>query len=173
MEIRFGTRRVAIITKRYTFKLPKIDPREIYQDARELAKAPSLIGFYFRRSTDYDWSFRNSVTAGFSENRVEARSSGALGDVVVPTVFSFLGIFNVQRTAQEHSVPCQEIADALGSVLAKADLFEEGHTFFAAENYGLHGGKLKLLDYGRERAVQIVLGKRDAVRQVLDGLVVC
>lgn len=172
MKIRFGIGRIAIITKRYTLKLPKVDPRQIYRDVRELAKAPDLIGFYFRDSADYDWSFRNSVTVGFSENWVEARASRVLGDAVVPTVFSFLGIFNVQRTAREHGVHYGEIVRALTPVLGRKNIFEEGHTFYGEENFGLDGGKLKLLDYGRKRVVQIVLEKRDAVRQALDGIMI-
>jgi hypothetical protein len=56
-------------------------------------------------------------------------------------------------------------AKLLGESLHEAD-----HVFQFSDNFGVHNGRLKLIDYGGKRTVQLILGHREKIVEAFDEL---
>ena len=105
MHIVKGSNRIVFIGKKYTIKLPRIAPRQVARDA-SLATSS-----FFRcwknlsikesiKITMGMWKTTPQSIVGIKANFREWKHSRKLGISVVPTKFSFLGLFNVMDTAQ-------------------------------------------------------------------------
>lgn len=170
MRIERGTARIAIIGDLYTLKIANIHLRSglkcLWHYGRGGAKA---LKSYFSFPIDSPVAFKYQFVRGVSENLREFRTSKTLGDIVVPTRFSFLGIFNIQETAKLHNLSqrllwveqCSKIGD---------ELWKDPHTLSSPENYGIHEGRLKIIDYGGARTFSVILKYRQQFREVFDTL---
>ena len=168
MKVHFGSNRVAVIGNRLTVKIAKIRHKQALGDILALIRDPHpiLIRHYFLSMDNTFANFTNVFLQGFIENLVEAKYSKQLGDVAVPTRFSFLGVLNVQETAQEHELDGEQIMRALWKAAGKE--FGPVHTFMNGKNYGIHEGRLKFLDYGSKKAVLKMLEHLQTMRTGLD-----
>ena len=171
MRIAKGTARIAVIGDRYTVKIANIHLRLglmcLYSHGRRGAK--SLVS-YINWPIDSSASFKYHFIRGISENRREYRTSKALGDIVVPTRFSFLGILNIQETAEPHNLTPKSLWVGLRAKIGDGLKFTDAHTFSEPDNYGIHKGKLKLIDYGGETANSTMLKYQRQFREVLGTL---
>jgi len=166
MRIKRGRTRIAIVSERMTLKIPNIP----------LGKAVRKLSSELRGIAQDCWQMKQWPTKaflkvevvsrepfihffGFTANRLEARNSVALGEMVVPTRYSFLGILNVMETATQSGIN--------PSAFAK-EFRLGGHTFSHVENYGIHEGSLKLLDYGDSKAISILQLQCQSFRWELD-----
>jgi len=169
MRICQGTKRTAIITDRFTVKVARVNVRGTLRDAvSSMRRGWDLAGFQYSLSSVRD-SLAMSLT-GISENWTEGQNSKKLGDLVVPTFMS-LGVVNLQATAQDHGLSRQEIFPVLNNRVGCANgihiLTIDSHTFHPDDNYGIHQGKLKILDYGSKKAVKIMMENGERLRQGL------
>ncbi len=146
--------------------MPKVNPRHVSRDVRYLLMARSLglTQEYFGNRIS---GFKVTVLRGFKKNRIERRASELLGDIAVPTYFSS-GIFNVQAAAQPHGLDGELILDFLFGRIEDCRLYDADHAFKRSDNYGVHEGRLKFLDYGNSAAVQLMLAYREQFRAALD-----
>jgi len=172
MRICQGTKRTAIITKRFTVKVARINVRATLRDAvSSMRRGRVLGGFQYSLSSVRDSLAMN--LAGISENWTEWQNSKKLGDLVVPTFMS-LGIVNLQATAQDHGLSRQEIIPVLNNWVGFANEIQiltiDGHTFCLPDNYGIHQEKLKILDYGSKKAVKLMMEYGAELRQGLDDV---
>ena len=163
MRVLKGTTRIALIGNKYTIKLPRVYSKTLLADIKTLGEKGKLIPL-FRL---YGLIFR-----GIKSNFWEFYGSLKLGDIVMPTRFSFFGIFNIQDTAtsiegfshDEFSIISQEIKDAM----AIAEGTE--HTIFSQKNYGFHQGKIKLIDCGNKNIIEVLMQSKDSFRRALDTI---
>lgn len=177
MKIEIGRTRLALVGRAYTLKLPRINLTGPARSIKFILKRGgernwnSLVD-YFAAPTDRSHSFRHDLFSGIAANRREARLSGQLQDVVVPTRFSFLGILNIQDTADQSrrvdvSFIWGEIYGQIGKEEMDRDFPPLSHAFAQPENYGFHEGRPKLLDYGEKRIGEFLLSHAAFMRKLL------
>ncbi len=162
MRIAYGETRVAIVSKRTTIKLPRIHIKMLRQDIKHLWS-----GGYERpcagqapyKSLEGVWS-----------NRFENKWSKKLYEAVVPTRFSVFGAVNIQDTALPIQAFSKNELSFIRNQLTDKIFFSEIHTLSFAENYGMHNGKIKLLDYGSKILAQWIFDHLDLFRNTLDAI---
>jgi hypothetical protein len=180
MKIEIGLSRVALVGRSYTLKLPRINLTGSAKRIKNILKRGGgrkwgALVDYFVAPTDRWFCFRHDLFKGIAANRREARLSGQLQDVVVPTRFSFLGILNIQETADQSrrvdvSFIWGEIYGQIGKEEMDRDFPALSHTFAHPENYGFHEGRPKLLDYGNKRIGEFLLSHAAFMRKLLSAL---
>jgi hypothetical protein len=108
---------------------------------------------------------RSESFAGIRANILEKRFSAKLGDLVVPTRFSLFGLINVMDAAAPSGIPA--------GLIAKTMPFSplEGYQVDSADNFGIHGGRLKLLNYGGIGLISYLIGNKALFRSQLDAFV--
>ena len=170
MHIIKGSNRIVFIGKRYTIKLPRIAPRQVAREASLATK-----GFFrclktlpIKESIKIPleiWRATSQSTVGIKANLREWKYSKKLGISVVPTRFSFLGLFNVMDTAWPWHM--------LQKNLRAHYPFEyiAGHTTDNPRNFGWHDGRVKLLDYGDANIITYLLENKAIFRRQLDAFV--
>jgi hypothetical protein len=170
MHIVKGTNRVVFIGKKYTIKVPRIAPRQVVREASLVTRS------FFRCIKDLSvkesinvsfgiWKTTSQTTAGIRANFREWKYSKKLGISVVPTRFSFLGLFNVMDTAWPWHMTQR--------YLRAHYPFEHisGHTTDNPHNFGWHDGRVKLLDYGDIKIIRYLLENKAIFRRQLDAFV--
>jgi len=163
MRIAKGTTRIALIGKRYTLKIPKVYGKTLLDDIKVFSRKG--------RFTTVAKLHRLTLE-GVKSNLWEFYGSLRLGEIVVPTRFSFFGIFNIQDSASpiigfsydEFALILKEIKSAI--VIAEGT----EHTIFSQKNYGFHEGKIKLIDCGNKNLIQILMRSRESFRKALDTI---
>ena len=142
--------------------------RPLTKAGLRLRGAFSALRKYFTRPEGpYGRGFRNDFLRGIFENWREAHYSKTLGEIAVPTRFSFLGIFNIQDTAQPHNLKARDLWPEFVTNIGD-DLWKDPHTFSTEEdNFGVHRGRLKLIDYGGRETIPLLLKYR---KRFLDSL---
>ncbi len=159
-----GKTRTVYVGQRYSVKVPKIP----FKDAKN-----ELLGIgrdYYRTRSFATVKVRLSLTEmqgpfrGWFANYREAQYSKQLGENVVPTIFSFLGIFNIMPTVTPFDI--DRITLTLNPP-CRGDL----HTFGEPANYGWYKGSVRLLDYGAMEAVHALLKNGESFRRRLHLLV--
>lgn len=197
MRIVRGTARIAIVGNRYTLKLANVHLQEglasLVGKVKFEAKAAvclipdsykfgalekrSLMGRgafraiinYFTRPEGRH-NFRYYFLRGLLENLREAHYSETLGEIAVPTRFSFLGAFNIQDTAQPHNLKERDLWPEFVTNVGD-DLWKDPHTFSTEEdNFGVHMGRLKLIDYGGRETIPLLLKYRAKFLESLSRL---
>ena len=168
MQIIKGTNRIAFVGKRYAFKVPKVTPRMLVQDVYD-SFAGTWHGLTHAKLKDI-FAGRSNTTPraesleGIRANILEKRFSSKLGDIVVPTRFSLFGVVNVMDAAAPSGIPA--------SLIAKTRPFSplDGHPVNSADNFGIHNGRLKLLNYGGIGLISYIMWNKDIFRRQLDDL---
>jgi hypothetical protein len=161
MKIIAATTRIAIIGKWYTLKIARVPIRSAVQELIGMARDyyhDSNLGKLRITLSEHQGPFR-----GIWANWREWSHSSSLGENVVPTRLSLLGIINVIDTAVSlfEMHPAKFIRPTLGG--------KDAHTFQETANYGWHRGKLKLLDYGSFNAITYLHGNAKKFRDDLDA----
>jgi hypothetical protein len=180
MKIEIGLTRLALVGRSYTLKLPRINLIGPARRVKNILKREGegkwhSLADYFAAPTDRWHSFRHDLFKGIAANWREARLSAQLQDVVVPTRFSFLGILNIQDTADQSrrvdvSFIWGEIYGQIGKEEMDRDFPALSHAFAHPENYGFHEGRPKLLDYGNKRIGEFLLSHAAFMRKLLSNL---
>lgn len=100
---------------------------------------------------------RPYMFAGMWANWNEYRFYAATRNPFVwPTIFSFFGLFNIQRIGNACGYTSHEVWNALFEQ-AGNDLFADNHCFDNASNFCVSKeGKLRLLDYASEGSQKVV-----------------
>ena len=170
MHIVKGTNRVAFIGKKYTVKLPRIAPRQVVREVSLVTRSffhccKKLSIKESIKVTLGIWRTVPQGTAGIKANFKEWKYSKKLGSSVVPTRFSFLGLFNVMDTAKPWHMSQKYLRDN--------SPFEHiaSHTTDNPRNFGWHDGRVKLLDYGDINIVKYLLENKALFRRQLDTFV--
>lgn len=162
MRIHYGTYRIAILLPwlGLAVKIPRI---HIIRYLRDYPQAIVLIvsgermalrGFIrdHTGSIEMDGSMRNRLLKGIWDNwreywfwhRYRPRFT-------IPTYFSFLGLVTIQPLAipYEGQEPLSQFEDRIQSLSCSRRLkLEDIHHFCNVENYGIHQGRVGLIDYG-------------------------
>jgi hypothetical protein len=128
MRITNGTTRFVLIGKKYTVKVAKFHALRTVKELVYRARRGESINFVTEPETKKE-SFRDLFLGGMISNLRERRFSPLLGTLVVPTRFSFLGVFNVQETAASHGLDYMTIWRGLLNYLA--NLFMRLIMFFS------------------------------------------
>jgi hypothetical protein len=159
MKIEKGTSRVALVGDKLTVKVPMFNVRRLIGDVRKALQSKWALKEFFsgaERAGTLSFFLR-----GLKENLREASLSKELADLVIPTRLSILGIINIQDSASEILSPEDNIYSAFWKKLINSIDREEfknneriirrgPHTLEQPDNFGLHGGRIKLLDYGEK-----------------------
>jgi len=147
MKIEKGTTRIAIIGERSTLKLPRLQIQATIAWIRHSIKRGRLREYL--TGSGRVPSLSPHLLGGILANKREWRLSRKTTDILVPTRFSIFGLMNIQDTAEDVEFPEAAVAVKLYGSMPDEVLFEQhGHTFQGSDNFGIHDGRLKLLDYG-------------------------
>ena len=167
MRIASGSARMVVVGKRYAVKVANINFSNAIKDFRWRVRKRLPLKIYFSRPPEVLGGIQYHLLRGICENRREARFSKILGDIVVPTRFSFLGIFNVQETAGPHNL--DGIHDIFMGLVGRIGAVQKDrHTFAHGNNFGIHDGRLKIIDYGSKEACSVLLLHAREFRSALD-----
>jgi hypothetical protein len=143
--------------------------RPLTKAGLRLRGAFSAFRKYFTK-TEGQHGLRYYFLRGFFENWREAQYSETLGEIAVPTRFSFLGIFNIQDTAQPHDLQDRDLWVEFATNVGE-DLWTDPHTFSTeVDNFGVHMGRLKLIDYGGRETIPLLLEHRARFLESLSRL---
>ena len=170
MRVAVGTARIAFIGESHTLKIPRIYPIEGTKQLIRVAKEGiSIIKRELKYHIDAPGTFKYLLLRGIQENRREYRLSQRLQGLVVPTRFSFLGIFNIQATAKPHNLTVKELYDGVVKKLG-SNIWKDNHLFTDVNNFGIYKGQLKLIDYGGIKSEEFLLEYRRLIGESLDEL---
>jgi hypothetical protein len=165
MEIKHGTSRIVYVDEKTAYKTPPYSfvkdlPRTLRRILRERSsnRLRACIA-----ETCYDTRIFGK---GVFANLVEAFMGVVAKDVVVPTRLSLAGLVNIQEKAEPSTLPKSDLRRILNTYFDE-ELLEEIHGFNNPSNYGVHDGKLKLIDCGSLSLARIVLKKRRELRNAL------
>jgi hypothetical protein len=161
MKIITATTRIAIVGKWYTLKIARVPVKAATQELIGIARDyyhDRNIGKLRIKLSEHQGPFR-----GIWANWREWSHSFSLGENVVSTRFSLLGIVNIIDTAVSllETHPARFIQQSLGG--------KDAHTFQETANYGWHRGRLKLLDYGSLDAIRYLHENAEKFRRELDA----
>lgn len=171
MEIRKGTSRIAFVGKHFTCKVPNpttfCDLTEIFR----LLRSKNIKGLY--RWLQYTEGNRHGlrwVMSGFLQNWREFKLSKELGDMVVPTRLSLFGLLSIQDTAYDLSaISDDELFKSLRRAIGP-EIMRDSHTFSNRNNFGIHGDRAKIRDYGGVKTVPILRKHRNSIDLALKSL---
>ena len=80
--------------------------------------------------------------------------------ILMPTYFSFFGLFNIQKAGQPISIKSVDLWCQLYD-LTNGKVFEDSHTLANPTNFCIERGRLKIIDYGEKvNAVLIEYGDK-------------
>ena len=113
-------------------------------------------------------NLRREGGVGVRANCLESRLFNAYPDLIVPIRFDMgrLGLMNVQDRADYFDLGHEERYEAFSGELGNmADLIF--HTIREPNNFGVHEGRIKILDGGGEGLKRLLEMNRDAVERAL------
>lgn len=163
MKIKHGESRIVFIFRGFVVKLPKIRVIVALKiiKKRNIILRPKLRKIYFWGK--YDGSIVNvprCLFKGIMDNWIEYsfyRKSRSI--VLMPTVFSLFGLFNVQKRGEDivfkesrQRISFWEKISQLTNKEARVDL----HMFSSPRNYCKENGRLMLMDYGSRDAREVI-----------------
>ena len=172
MRIKKGSSKVAFVGDKLTYKIPYFSPKAlkaIPEDIYVCWKVGKWRGLieYFMDERDYI-CFKQRILSGWLQNLREGRLSKLLGDLVVTTHFSLLGLLNIQGTAKSIDFDTATLREAIKSEIQ--DSIQDAHTFLVPHNYGWHNDRVKLLDYGAKDVREFIFKYRSNFQRTLDVL---
>ena len=152
------TRIVLIIGNWFVIKLPIIYLRAGLNNAFGSIKRGHFISHEIKK---YNYLISGSVKryllAGLINNWKEFRFyKKSKLPILMPTYFSFFGLFNIQKAGQPISIKSVDLWCQLYG-LTNGRIFDDSHTFNDPTNFCIERGRLKIIDYGEE--VHAVLTK--------------
>lgn len=157
MEIKKGTSRIVFIFPRLGFvvKVARIYPRKgfraIWPYIWTKKRTPYLREAVFSWTEDYLGSFRFWLFRGLRDNWMERSfyKSSPCRDFLQPTVFSLLGLANIQFYGGVFS---EELFDSClwGQILSlsECEVMDDDHHFSESRNFCVVDGSLRMVDYG-------------------------
>ena len=166
MKIKEGTSRIVFVGDSHVVKVAKInmdDIKGVQRFARKLLDDEHREGAWevLTGPEGATCSIR-SVIRGIMENIREAKVSRDLPELVVPTRLSIAGVFNVQDLAATLPPCITTSADILRKFfyifreelnITRDELPTCAHTLRNMNNFGLHDGQVKFVDYGSSRLI--------------------
>ena len=148
MEIRRGSYRTVFVLKKIVVKIPK----QIYPWLKMFFKwlPRMIIAGRLKRHIRYCFE---SVFENWSEFVFYRKNKSY--KLLVPTYFSAFGLINIQRYCEplkmsHHDVWCQ-LLEKCGDVVWK-----DSHAFSNIDNFGVHEGKIQMVDYGSEETQEVL-----------------
>ncbi|MFA6548878.1 MAG: hypothetical protein WCT39_02980 [Candidatus Margulisiibacteriota bacterium] len=174
MRIVAGTKRWAIVTSTYTYKVPKLRVGEFIGETATAVFDKQLLSP--RRSKERTETFRfiqymfsRCITAGWEKNRTEFKRSNGYAELAVKTLFSFWGFVNVQGTAEPCNLHWAAVLDMLSTKFDSAtfDSITPFSHALASRNFGFHHGRLKFVDYGNAELAAFVFQHMNAFEKAL------
>lgn len=167
-----GTSRIAFVGESCTFKFPQIMLRTAGAEFCHAISQPNSVRrlrHLLRSRMKTRMGFRFYLLGGICENIREAFYTRALGELVVPTRLSLLGLMNIQDTAEDIEYEPDALFERMKGVLGN-DIGGTSHTFNRPNNFGVHDGRVKLRDYGNVGIGAKVLAHQDAMYDELTAL---
>lgn len=173
MEVHRGKSRIAFVGERFTLKVPNPNTFRHFADILEFLKFRDFKELYhwFQYSEGNYCGFRWAIS-GFLQNWREFMLSKELGEIVVPTRLSVLGLLNIQDTSTD--LPATINNGGLFATLGVAigtDIMRDTHTFHETDNFGIHDGQAKIRDYGGPKTGPILKKHFDAIKRTLESLI--
>lgn len=160
MEIKHGYSRSVLIFKNYVIKFPRIYLKNAFNRAKEEKRRKRLWWHLNRWTYMHYLSIHRYLFKGIIDNWLEyvffIKSRHV---IIVPTYFSFFGLFNIQ--ARAHEFDGKKFRQKCWGVLGEItdwEVFNASHEFSSVSNYGIYNRRLRLFDYGNKRA-QVVIVK--------------
>ena len=165
MKIVQGTSRVVFIGDELVAKTPRLKdaraPKYFIQRLLERGCSKKTLGF----AIDL---LRLESTVGITANRAEAQLFNDFPHLVVPIRFHLgrLGLINVQDKAEpfdleyrtRHSIFTDELDRNVALI---------GHTIEGDDNFGIHDGRIKIVDGGGEGMTKVLHANRAGVERAL------
>ena len=170
MKVAFGSTRIVIVGKQYTVKCAHFHPLMTVHELVGCAKRGKQELKLFMSAPETAWGgFKNIFLRGVLCNKREAKYSTELGEIAVPTRFSLFGIFNIQETASSHRYDRGLLWKIFFDIIGK-DLRAADHTFAGEQSFGMHGGRMKIIDYGSARFPELLIKHKQEIIKALGGL---
>ena len=141
-------------------KLPRIYLRNGFGTIVTYLRARRPMVFYkkeifswtvYHDATIKSWSFR-----GIVDNRHEyVFYQKTKNPFLLPTYFSFFGLFNIQKLGNELKIDSIDLWCQLYEI-TEGLVFKCSHHFTFAGNFSLKNGKIQILDYGDPRVQEVI-----------------
>ena len=128
---------------------------------------------WFRHPSNVKASLKWILSVGWKENRREAKLTNDFSNIVVPTRHSLGGgavniMDAVPIVRSVSDIERENIAHIYGKYgLSGAQRPEMEHPFFSTANYGVHDGRVKMVDYGDEYVEKLLVTERRSIEMAL------
>ena len=165
MERIKGSSRTVYVDEKVAFKIPH------YEFLKDL---PSSLRRIFTnqdsnilRSWIWEISYVGHIFGkGVYANLIEAFMGLVAKEVVVPTRLSLAGLLNVQEKAEQAKITSDDIENTMKVYLDNEPL-SDMHGYLDPDNYGIHDGKMKMIDCGSLAVAKIIMKRRHDFRSAL------
>ncbi len=183
IKVHSGTSRIAFVGPRYTIKLSKLHLRTAIKKTAYVIRHEKLdlsqkISFFIlpnRIKGTYVHSLRKILFSGIRSNINEMRTSRSLKTLVAPTVFSLLGIMNIQSTARplrsntrDFKYPVFTLVDWFYEKINAKLVKDCAHVFASSRNFGMLDGKFVLIDYGDKSVTKMIDRDHLATKEIFE-----
>ncbi len=160
MFIKKGNYRIVIVIGSLVIKLPRIRLKSGIKCLMHEIKHGRCLKYY-RNDVLYYTCSKTNFFGGVISNWQEYRfyQSTKL-PILMPTYFSFFGLFNIQKRGQILESNRKDIFQQLYD-LTNGEVFDDSHAFENPANFCLENGKLVMIDYSKKsRKVLIKYGEK-------------
>ncbi|MEK7072613.1 MAG: hypothetical protein AAB969_03515, partial [Patescibacteria group bacterium] len=146
MEIKSGNYRIVIIIGHLAIKFPVIHLRSGIKSLIHEIKRGRFLKYY--KNDILYWGCSKSylfdgIICNWQEYRFYRQTKLA---ILMPTYFSFFGLFNIQKRGQILDIYDGDLFSQLYN-LTNGEIFDDGHAFGNHKNFCIESGKLVMIDY--------------------------
>lgn len=161
MEIKQGTTRLVFVfpTLGFVIKFPMTSPIEWLKDLAHLLSyggwkrlKSNWLEFDSETTRSQRWLLFRGLLANWNEYKFYQQTHHPF---LMPTIFSLLGLFNIQITGK----PCEVWEyDLWGQLyqLTQGRVFDDPHLFSNPDNFCFVAGKLRIRDYASSRGQGVI-----------------
>ncbi|NCN07718.1 hypothetical protein GW933_03415 [Candidatus Falkowbacteria bacterium] len=160
MVIKKGNYRIVIVIGSLVIKLPRVRLKSAIQCLIFEIKH-GLISKYYSNAILYAPSSKTNLFGGIISNWQEYQFYHQTKlPILMPTYFSFFGLFNIQKRGKLLDVNRKDLFQQLYD-LTNGEVFDDSHAFANPANFCLQNGKLVMIDYSKKsRNVLIKYGEK-------------
>lgn len=166
MKIAKGNYRIVIVANRFVIKLARIRFKSGIKCMIHEIKHGRFLKYY-KDDTLYHACSKTNFFGGIISNWQEYRFYRQTKlPILMPTYFSFFGLFNIQKRGLILDMSYRDLWPQLYT-LTNGEVFDDSHAFENPANFCLENGKLVMIDYSK-RARNVLIKYGEKIQQEFD-----